>query len=1167
MPLKQRGTATIWVGPATCGKTAAALAEYGAALREGGRRKAGGRLADGGSEVRLRGKTNAPRAMWIAPSRRVAADIRESLASAHAGLLGPGTISFDELAAEVVREAGLLVTPINAQQRRRLLRRLIDEAAAEKLLKHYAPLAATEGLTGLVDGAVAHLQRQGQAPADIRARGVRDDDAQAIDLALLYERYNDRLAGGQLVDAEAIVEVAAQSLATGALPTLTWGLVVLDEFASFSALELRLLAEVSRRCDRMIVTLSGDEAGREDLFAQSTRTIEALRAVTQVDIVTMKATVSAGGPRQASLLFQEESTGGAGGLYSSSPAIVHLERNLFRGPNEVVAPNAATRDDLDRIQIVAASGVQAELVEVAARVKRLLVAGVAPGDVVVAFRSTRDVADRVRQTFEDFGIPAFIDAAPRLAASALVRTLVAVLRLAAEDWPYRRLLEVVGNRSLTLFASPEEDGEARRAMETCVRYAQLPEGRKPLLGQIIAWADDANRTSRPLAEEATLAAVALGRLARLLDFLPRRGPLERWIAALGSLANDLGLLHPATLETAANWSILARALRAAGQVDAATGQGGAEFTLIEFIEAVESAAAQTSASRSNDAIGRVRVLSAEAARHTRPRHLFVAGMSEQAFPATHRAPVAAADGAGELALSRSAEMLLFYQLVTRPTESLTLSYSALDERAQALPPSPFVVEVERAFAPAKLPKLEQLLNYAKRVIEDGETPLSRSELRRGAVGRALSRDRDLLVSLASERSNPTKANGSADGLHETGRAILAGIEAIADRSLRDSFGGYEGVIQSPAAVAALRSTYGQGHLWSPSRLERYAECPFLFFGEQLLKLEPMPELVLASDVRRRGSLLHETLATLYAELKDASLDPAALAGEIAARFGVTLDTVAATRPGRGVDAAIREIERRQIAAWAESFAHQDAAYRGAWEHLDVPPTATYFEARFGPANRRSESRGDVTLSTDEPFRLVAPIEGRDEAVQFAGQVDRIDIGRVGERAVFNIVDYKTGAGAAVRDAEMHAGRQIQLPLYTLAVEQQLLAAEEAQALSAGFWSVRGKGYIGGSRSGGPLAIRDVRDGKLVDAPAWPSTRDRLVARIGEMIAHIRRGQFPVYNENEHCTQQCDLRTVCRIGHVRSLEKMWTGPSDESPERPHAKAQRRKEGEEAELNHE
>jgi ATP-dependent helicase/DNAse subunit B len=255
MPLKRRGTATIWVGPATCGKTAAALEEYGLMLLEGGTNRASA-------------------GMWIAPSRRVAADVRESLATAHPALLGPGTTTFGELAAEVLRVSGLLVLPINPQQRRRLFRRLIDEAAAEGLLKHYAPLAATEGLAGLVDGAVAHLQRQGQTVAEVRKRGLRDADDQALDLALLYERFLERVATANIADAQTIIEIAVAALATRPLPEVSWKLVVVDGFAAFTAHELRLLAEVGRRCARMIVTLPGDEAGREDLFALTARTIE-----------------------------------------------------------------------------------------------------------------------------------------------------------------------------------------------------------------------------------------------------------------------------------------------------------------------------------------------------------------------------------------------------------------------------------------------------------------------------------------------------------------------------------------------------------------------------------------------------------------------------------------------------------------------------------------------------------------------------------------------------------------------------------------------------------------------------------------------------------------------------------------------------------------------------
>ena len=40
-------------------------------------------------------------------------------------------------------------------------------------------------------------------------------------------------------------------------------------------------------------------------------------------------------------------------------------------------------------------------------------------------------------------------------------------------------------------------------------------------------------------------------------------------------------------------------------------------------------------------------------------------------------------------------MLLFYEVLTRATERLTISYPALDDKAQDLPPSSYVTELER----------------------------------------------------------------------------------------------------------------------------------------------------------------------------------------------------------------------------------------------------------------------------------------------------------------------------------------------------------------------------------------------------------------------------------------------------------------------------------------
>ncbi len=1118
MPSLETGSATILLGPAGSGKTSAALAEYAATFRR-----------DAPPAVAA-----SRRRLWIAPNWAVAADIRERLVDEVGAALAPGVTTFAGVAADVVRDAGLPVLRISSLEQRRIVDRLLAAAAAANELQYFGPVADTPGFVALVLGEIAAMQSAGTSPLKaLEQAGVRSDARQA-DLAGLFAQYRRRLEAAGLVDDQTLLVVARTALARSPELLADLQLAVVDGFAEFTAIEHEFLAELRRHARRMLITLPDDgDSSRADLFATSRATVEQLaRTCRGIEVRRLP-------PPDG----------------SAWPALAHLERNLFRDFGDIQPPSDAAVASLGRMQVIQASGVQAEIVAIARRVKQLLVAGAPPQDIVVAFRSLRDVADRVRHVFDDYGIPLRLAETRRLAAAPLVRSLDGVLRLAAEGWPYRRVLQAASDRSLRLFDAEQDPCDPRRAIETCVRYAQIASGRKALLSQLAAWAAEPERTRAPTTGDAALAGEMLQKLAKLLRYLPKRGGLQRWMSALGSLAGGLGLLRPATGDAPANWKILERALRAVARVDAATGRADEELTLAEFLDVFADAAAQTPAAQAGDGGGCVRVLSATAAQHVRARHLLVGGLSEQSFPAPRGA---AADG--HAADVRSDEMLLFYRLITRPSETLTLSYPSLDERAQPLPSSPYLVELQRAFGEFGVPREVQPLNYAHPASPAGDVPpLGRSELRRAAVGQALERRRELLAELlkatgsaggpALEGSVDKESTGRAGGFQfdaHSGPAMVAGIEAVARRSRRDEFGPFEGMLDSPAAAAQLARAFGGDHLWSPSRLEQYASCPFLFFGEQLLRLQPMPERILASDVRRRGSVLHETLARLYVELRGQQVDAEQLSEWLTQTFHATLAAVAQSRPGRGVDAAIREIERRQIAAWAEAFAKQDAEYRAAWNALDAPPEPRYFEVRFGPGSKQSESTADAALSTDEPFELVLPLGDGGETVRFTGQIDRIDVGRVGDAVVFNVIDYKTSASAAVKDREIHAGRQIQLPLYALAVEQMLLAGERAAALSAGYWSIRGKGFAARARSGGPLAIRDVRDGKLMPAPSWSTTRDKLAARIGEIIAAIRRGQFPVYNEDEQCTSLCELRTICRVAHIRSLEKVWPltkGPTE------------------------
>ena len=669
--------------------------------------------------------------------------------------------------------------------------------------------------------------------------------------------------------------------------------------------------------------------------------------------------------------------------------------------------------------------------------------------------------------------------------------------------------------------------------------------------------------------DAGRAAERLRGFAELLAALPRQATISKWVVAVERLAGNLGLFDekPAgwatrdgvggLLPLAADhsvespqwqkapdpfinprreWSILAEGLRSAEHVDAWAEVERTKLTLAEFVDLLATTAAELPAPESRETTGRVLVVSAENMRHLRPRRLFVGGLSEQAFPAGRRVAVEEAteqaDGGDELpADARSDEMLLFFDMVTTATESLTLSYPALDAKAQPLPASPFLVELQRSFE-NRIAVTRQALSYEH---QHGDVPLSRSDVRRHAV---------LSAHETKEKQTPDvkllAALAQSPQWGAAGRSILEGINAVAGRSDRKVFGGFEGVFTSDAARARLAAQYGPEYIWSPSRLETYAACPFRFFGEHLLKLEALPELALESDLARRGSLLHDTLARLYGRINElADKGNRATPAEVADNFLDMLQRIVDERPRRGLDRALVEIEKRQIAAWAEQFARQHEEYSAAWPQLDGELRATYFEARFGPKNRRSESTDDAVLSTDEAFELKVG----DEPIRFTGQIDRIDVGRVGGVTVFNVIDYKTSAKHCVDEAKMRAGTQLQLPLYALAVAELLLAEQEAVGLSAGYWSIRGKGFAAAARSGGPLTLAEVERGVLREAAHWPELKGALLQRIAEIVYGIRQGWFPVYNEDKECGQFCPLSTGCRIAHVRNLEKVWLPPTE------------------------
>lgn len=1084
----------IILGPARSGKTSLLVADYVRFLTTWQQdcRQAGG--------------------IWIGPSQGAVGQVRDQLAtSSQSALLNPQVATFAQFAEQVIARGPRLIRRIDSWEKQHILGQLAASLLKQKKLTHFAAVAHTAGFVRQVAQFIGELKRRDVWAEQFRQRVRTDRDR---DISAIYSAYQHFLAVQDLYDAEGRFWAAREQMQTK--NDSQWGLVVVDGFTDFTAAQHDILRLLAERADRLLISLlisppqySGEglgegggelpsSPGRELMFGRTADTRRRL----QESLPDMQVELM--GPSQ----FQ-------------SPGLAHVEQQLFRDDQTLTEQAAG-------LCILAANSVQGEIQEIARRIKSLLLSGAAqPEQIAVVFRNLEEVAPRIKEVCADFGLPFALETRSPLAHTPLLRLVVKLFRLHEQDWPFDLLVDLVGVAAIQRIAGGQGTrSDWRIAAERSIRRAQLPAGRTLLMEQLRLWADDKNHAGQEASQESRDASVALPileSLERMLSDLPARATLADWIGKLEKLVDSLAIP-----DSQPHWHDLRHALLVILSRDEQLGLANDELTCAQVLHLVEQIAAEVLLRAEHDAVGRVRFLSAANARTLQVCHLFLAGVGEQSYSSGESsARLYSQQEVGQFTTDLHNQgptpeeqagdaMLLFYEIVTRASESVTLSYPALDAKGQALSPSPFLTELERCFAPEAIPKVTMAVGETA---SEDRNPLSRSDWRLAGIDAALDGDPQWLAGLVSQAET-----------RNVGEAILHGVACVGSRSKRDSFGPYEGVFASETVRAALALRFNEEHLWSPSRLETYASCPFRFFAGQLLHLKPLEELALRSDHLRRGSLLHQVLAAVHQQPGD----PSAGASEAAlvTRFGTALERIIAENPLGGLKEALREIERREVLAWAPQYAEQEIQYQGKWQSLDQPLRPAHFEVRFGPPRHDGAEESPDPLSQAVPFVL----DIGSEQIRLTGQIDRIDMGQVHGVTVFAIIDYKSGQGVKLKAAEMEAGRQLQLPLYALAAEKLLFADLQAVALATGYWNVKEKGFASGRDA--LLEFRTATDKGLQDSAEWNSLMPAILARIEEVIHGVRAGEFPVYNENQNCTASCDFSKICRVALIRSLEKVW-----------------------------
>ncbi len=1011
------------------------------------------------------------------------------------GAIGVRVSTFDAVYAECLNAAGQVYITLDEPVQYRVLRAVVDELG----LKYYAPLVSRPGFISAVQQLIAEWKAARIWP-DVLANAFSQlgDEPRLRELAEIYAAYQQRLQDQGWADRAGLAWLAVEALECGDSKVAhDWPLVIVDGFDDFTKVQLALLRALAERVGELVVTLTGCQDGHarplvHRRFCRTRKHLERELNATAAALPTLSS--------------------------RSVPALAHLEKSLHRS-------GAARMDAAGVIDLIEAPDRMGEVRAALRWLKeRILVDGMRPREVALLMRDVAPYRALILQTAQEFGLPVRLASGLPLASNPVIAALRDLLRLVLPlsstdpqpSLPRRLVVEAWRSPYFDWSAWPAENasepigiaaGDAER-LDVAARWARVIGG----LGQWEEGLEFLSRRSRDAGiddEERDVSHTVpvgqdvqelLGKLRRFVQRLtpPVSGSMRDfalWLETLIGSDPELRNVRASRPSEPTSLRLVARAreARAGDTVSALAasdvsalralknvlrGLVWAEEAMAQpedvdwprFLEELDGAMEATSyPAPLRPECEEILVADVVAARGVPFRAVAIMGLAEGEFPKVLSEDPFLRDhdrqqlsDRFDLAMelpTESAEHEFFYEAVTRARDRLLCTRPRLAENGADWQPSPLWEELTGLFhvQPQRL--------TAQSVVEPDH----------------VASWPELLQSLALHPQCQSLQEWARRQQPERCEAFNRAAHVLRLRAGREEQSEFEGDLGTLADDLDRRYC-AAGSPWSASRLETYRCCPFRFFVQYVLGLEPREEPQEGLDVRQLGSTYHRILELVYQspEVQDKS----------------DLDQLLAALPdvaAKVLDEAPAREGFRATAWWQQTRREMVENVHCSLQALHAPDVAL----GFVPAGQEQSFDGNVRLS----------LQDGEQWLRLRGVIDRVERRPDGK---VRIIDYKTAGPSGYDNRSVAEGKKMQLPLYALAARDVLQLGEAADGF---YWHVRHA-----ERSSFTLRRFQETEGKsalqVVGEVAW------------EVVQEVRRGAFKPNPPDNGCPTYCPAAAFC-----------------------------------------
>lgn len=344
-------------------------------------------------------------------------------------LLRAEVLSFKRMATRVFDKCGgRAINVIEDSGKNMLIYKLLKDKGEE--LQYFNRISKKQGFVGIVSKSITEFKKYNISEEILREKELQIDNndlkEKINDLLSIYESFNENLHKGY-IDSEDILSILAQKLKTCEL--YNGAEIWIDEFTTFTPQQLEVLRVLAKQCKNINITLCSDgeigfTEGETDIFDVIKNTENRILKMMQENNISYKEPVNLN--KKDIYRFKE------------SKELGHIEKYFFNFPFRIY------KDKCTDIRLYKANNNYSEIEWVAQDILRLVRdKGYRYKDIAVVCREI-DSYDKITSViFNEYNIPYFLDKKREILSNPLVVLIISSLEILITNWSYESVFKYV----------------------------------------------------------------------------------------------------------------------------------------------------------------------------------------------------------------------------------------------------------------------------------------------------------------------------------------------------------------------------------------------------------------------------------------------------------------------------------------------------------------------------------------------------------------------------------------------------------------------------------------------------------------------------------------------------------------------------------------------------